>query len=157
MHLWLARHAEAVSADEAATDFDRRLSHAGRRQIAHLGRWLRDREELPDLILHSPLRRAKETAEILHEELGQTATLEESLLLAPGLRCDELLSHLAERTAQTVVCVGHQPDVSRCLTEMLGFGRFGFAPGTMAGVDFRHVITPGGGELAWLLPPEWFA
>lgn len=156
MQLWLIRHGKAVDPDEAATDFDRQLSRSGRKQIAHLGRWLKGRAETPDLILHSPLCRTTETAEILHEEFGKHVKREVSPLMAPGMRCEPLLAHVAGRTEQIVVCVGHQPDVSRCLAEMLGGGRFGFSPGTMAGVEFHHVVTPGGGELQWLLPPEWF-
>lgn len=156
MRIWLARHAEAVSPDEVATDFERRLSHHGRKQIAHLGRWLKDREELPDAILYSPLCRARETAEILREELHAPIRCQESQLLSPGMRCEKLLAHLSQGTDEIVVCVGHQPDISRCLSEMVGGGRFVISPGTIAGVEFRQLIIPGAGELRWLITPDWF-
>jgi phosphohistidine phosphatase len=156
MHIWLARHGEAASVEGSGTDFDRRLTDAGRHQVAQLGRWLKDHEPPPELILHSPLKRAAETAGILRDELGPNIRCEESHTLSPGMRCDLLLARLATQTAQTVLCVGHQPDIGRCLAEMLGGGRFLISPGTIAGVEFPHIITPGGGQLQWLLDPEWF-
>lgn len=156
MYLWLMRHGEAVSADEAVSDFERALSAAGRQQVSRLGSWLKTRVAPPDLILHSPLRRTCETAQRLREELGGEIPCQASGLLAPGLRCDELLKHLSAGTSERVVCIGHMPDISRCLAEMLGGGRFAIAPGTIAGIEFPHIITPGGGLLRWMLPPEWF-
>jgi phosphohistidine phosphatase len=156
MHIWLMRHAEAVSADEAPTDFDRKLTHAGRKQAAHLGRWLKEHEARPDRILHSPLKRACETAEILRDELGKKITLDVEPLMAPGMNGEVLLRNLAARTDQIVICVGHQPDIGRCLTEMVGGGRFSIPAGAMAAVEFSQVIVPRAGQLRWLLNPNWF-
>ncbi len=156
MHIWLARHGDAVNSEAAAADYDRVLSETGRRQVAQLGRWLKDRARTPELILHSPLKRAAQTAGLLRDELGSDIRCEESHILSPGMRCDLLLARLAAQAAQTVVCVGHQPDIGRCLSEMLGGGRFAISPGTMACVEFPQIITPGGGQLRWLADPDWF-
>lgn len=133
MQLWLTRHGEAMSAEGSGTDFDRRLTEQGRRQVAQLGRWLLEREKTPDLILHSPVKRAAETAAIFREELGPRIASEESHILAPGMQCDLLLTRLASHMNEIVVCVGHQPDIGRCVAEMIG-----------------------GGQLRWLLTPDWF-
>jgi phosphohistidine phosphatase len=65
LKLWLARHGEAVDPDEAKSDFDRVLTDSGRRRLSEVTRWLLEREEPPELILHSPLIRAKQTAEAI--------------------------------------------------------------------------------------------
>jgi phosphohistidine phosphatase SixA len=156
MQLWLMRHAEALTAEGFGTDFDRRLSEAGRRHVAQLGRWLKERAERPELIWHSPLVRARETAELLQSALGGDIRTEVSNLVAPGMAGDRLLSTLAARTERVIVCVGHQPDIGRCLSELLGGGRFAIPPGTLAGVEFPQILVPGGGQLRWLLTPEWF-
>lgn len=156
MHIWLARHAEAVHAEGFTTDFDRRLSETGHRQAAQLGRWLKAHEPAPELILHSPLKRAAETAELLREELGSEIDCEESHVMEPGMSCDLLLSRLTSHTHETVLCVGHQPDIGRCLSELVGGGRFMIHPGTVACVAFPQIITPGAGQLRWMMDPGWF-
>lgn len=156
MQIWLMRHGEAANAEGSGTDFERRLTDRGRQQVAQLGRWLLEREKSPDLILHSPVKRAVETAGILREELGSNISCEESHILAPGMQCDLLLTRLASHLNEIVVCVGHQPDIGRCLAEMIGGGRCTISPGTIICVEFLQVITPGGGQLRWLLTPDWF-
>lgn len=84
MQLWVARHGEAVDPDEAATDFDRTLSDRGRRQVGELARWLATRTVLPELIWHSPLVRARQTAQAFAAEWPVEIPLEESPAMAPA-------------------------------------------------------------------------
>jgi phosphohistidine phosphatase len=156
MRLWLARHGDAVGIDEAGSDFERRLSELGRGQMSQLGQWMKTRAEPPDLILHSPLKRAEETAAILRREIDPRIPIVAEPLLSPGLRCEQLLAKLAARTEAVVLCVGHQPDIGRSLSEILGGGRYSISPGTIAGIDFPQVIAAGGGQLRWLIDPGWF-
>ena len=82
LKLWLARHGEAVDPDLARSDFHRTLTETGRQQLTGLTRWLIDRVEPPELILHSPLVRAQQTAETIAAEIGTdivTVRLEEAL------------------------------------------------------------------------------
>jgi len=156
MHIWLARHGDAVNIEESGSEFERRLSERGRTEMTQIGRWLQSRERHPDLILHSPLKRACETAEILRQELDAEIPMQVEPLLGFGMRCEQLLAKLARRTEAVILCVGHQPDVARCLHEMLGGGQFAIAPGTIACIDFPQVIQPGGGQLRWMIDPAWF-
>ncbi len=156
MIVWLARHAEAVNPDQAPADAVRPLTEAGRRQMTQLGCWLKDRVQHPDLILHSPLVRAAQTAEILRNEFGIEIPLKADPLLAPGLSSDRLLASLSSRAVERVLCVGHQPDIGRCLNEVLGGGRFAISPGVIACVEFPQIIARGGGQLRWLLSPGFF-
>ena len=156
MKLWLARHGEAEDPDRAAADFGRELTDLGRRQVSQLTRWLLEREEAPELILHSPLVRARQTAEAIASEVGSEAVLLEERLLAPGISTASLLQRLRDSGSQRIVCVGHQPDMSRCLAEMIGGGRHLNSPGTIAGVEFGHTVTIGSGGLRWLVDPFWF-
>ena len=68
MKLWLARHGEAADTGHASSDHARQLTDLGRRQVSQLTRWLLEREEAPELILHSPLVRARQTAETIAGE-----------------------------------------------------------------------------------------
>lgn len=157
LRLWLARHGEAVDPDVAASDFERPLTPAGRRRLSSSIQWLIAREEPPELILHSPLVRARQTAEVIAEEVGADSSIVRvSPRLAPGISTDDLLSSISSTAAERVVCVGHQPDMSRCLAEMLGGGQIQFSPGTIACIDFNGPILRSAGSLRWLLDPHWF-
>ena len=157
LRLWLARHSEAVDPDAAASDFDRSLTPAGRRRIASAVQWLIAREEPPELILHSPLVRARQTAEVIAEEVGVDPTsVRVEQRLAPGVSTEALLAHLSRTAAERVLCIGHQPDMSRCLAEMLGGGHVQFSPGSIACVDFSGPILQGAGTLRWMQDPRWF-
>ena len=161
MKLWLARHGEASDPDRATSDHGRELTDLGRRQVGQLARWLLEREEAPELILHSPLVRARQTAEtiageISAGEISAGAIVMEERLLSPGVQTASLLRRLSDSGAKRIVCVGHQPDMSRCLAEMVGGGRHLYSPGTIAGVEFGSVVAAGAGGLRWLADPFWF-
>lgn len=156
MKLWLARHGEACDPDRATSDHGRELTECGRRQVGQLTRWLLAREEAPELILHSPLVRARQTAETIAGEVGAGAIVMEERLLSPGVHTASLLRRLSDSGAKRIVCVGHQPDMSHCLAEMVGGGRHLYSPGTIAGVEFGSAVSTGAGSLRWLADPFWF-
>ena len=68
MKLLLMRHGEAES--QAASDYERRLTDHGARQVAASVRRLLTYEFNIELLLVSPLPRARETADIVDELLG---------------------------------------------------------------------------------------
>ena len=156
MKLWLARHGEAADTGRTTSDYDRELTDLGRRQVSQLTRWLLEREEAPELILHSPLVRTRQTAETIAAEVGGDAIVMEERLLSPGVQTTSLLRRLSDSGVKRIVCVGHQPDMSHCLAEMVGGGRHLYSPGTIAGVEFGSVVTAGAGGLRWLADPFWF-
>ena len=156
MKLWLGRHGEAVDADVAGNDFNRTLSDFGRQQVRQLARWLLTRESPPELVLHSPLVRARQTAETIAGEIANGVVVREESLLAPGFSTVALLQRLKNSGVSRVVCIGHQPDIGRSLAEMTGGGRALISPGTLAGIEFHGTTTLGAGSLRWLADPFWF-
>ena len=157
LKLWLARHGEAADPDTAHSDFARVLTAKGRQQLTGLTRWLLEREPAPELILHSPLIRTQQTAETIADAIGRNqVTVRQENGLAPGVDLDELLRRVARTTAERVLCIGHQPDMSHCLAGMIGGGHFDYFPGTIAGVEFSGPIVRHGGRLCWLAKPDWF-
>jgi len=70
MELLLVRHAQPLRVDEGGVDgvADPGLSAAGRAQAERLAAWLA--VDAPDAVLTSPLRRARETAAPLADQLG---------------------------------------------------------------------------------------
>lgn len=156
--LWLARHGEAVDPDRANSDFDRALTESGRRKLTETASWLLDREQAPELVLHSPLVRARQTAETIAAVIDDASVpVRVEHRLSPGIDTDELLTYLSSTTAERILCVGHQPDMSRCAAEMIGGGHIQYYPGTIAGMVFSGPIIRSGGQLKWLVDPRWFS
>ena len=156
LQLWLGRHGEADDPDTAPSDFERKLTAFGRHQVGQMTRWLLTREQPPQLILHSPLVRARQTAEVIAGEISGGVVVMEESLLAPGFATASLLNRLTNAGVERVVCIGHQPDIGRSLSEMTGGVRAEIAPGTLAGIEFQGLTTVGAGTLRWLADPFWF-
>lgn len=104
--IYLIRHADAVS-DEV--DPARPLSERGRRQVEALCGTLRAGPAFaPAEIWHSPLARARETAELLARGLGLSAPL----VLKGGLMPDDDPGKIAaalEAEGRDIAVVGHEP------------------------------------------------
>jgi phosphohistidine phosphatase len=114
MQLYLVRHAEATP---GSPDELRPLSDEGREQARELGERLRAKGVSPDVVLTSPLLRARETGETLARATGSRS--EADGRLAPGATAETLRAAVADRGEQVVV-VGHQPDCGRIAAELRG-------------------------------------
>lgn len=68
--LLILRHAKSDWETGAASDFDRPLSRRGERDAPRVGRYLRERGLVPDYVVSSPARRAKQTVIAVCEPLG---------------------------------------------------------------------------------------
>lgn len=108
--LYLIRHADAL---DTAPDAFRALSPLGRRQIGRVTDLLRDRAVLrPSVVWHSPLVRARETAELLAKGLDWRATFTELPALEPDEPPGALLPRIESNQSKTIAIVGHEPFLS---------------------------------------------
>ena len=73
--------------------------------------------ERPDLVVSSPLLRARETAAAIAKAAGAEVRVDERL--APGAAADDLVAAV-EGAGETVVAVGHQPDCSEIALALTG-------------------------------------
>jgi phosphohistidine phosphatase len=126
MRLFLARHAKA---EPGHPDELRPLTQKGREQARALGERLVP--ERPDVVLTSPLLRARETAEAVARATGAELRIEERL--APGATAELVVEAIAG-LGDVVVTVGHQPDCSE-IAAALGAGEVAFKPGAVLGLD----------------------
>jgi phosphohistidine phosphatase len=153
MELYFLRH--GVAADAAPPQMDdasRPLTEEGIAKIKDEALGLRRLGVEIDLLLTSPLRRARETAEIV----GRTLELEAQLAdaLAPGCDLRRLRQLLGEqRAAQRVMIVGHEPDFSWLIGSLTGGSRVLLKKGGLARVDLEEA-EQGAATLIWLLPPR---
>ena len=68
--LYLARHAKSSWKYPELTDIDRPLNKRGKRDAPNMGEALRKKDVTIDLIVTSPARRARLTAECIAKEIG---------------------------------------------------------------------------------------
>ena len=155
MILLLLRHAHAGDSAKWAGDDDLRpLSERGRGQARRLGRLLAAAGEAPDLLIASPRTRALETAELVAAEVGAPVIVDERL--AGGLDAEVVDRIVRGGGGATRPClVGHDPDFSSLLGELVGLDVIPMRKGALARIDFPgDLVTAGSGSLGYLLPPE---
>lgn len=160
MQLYLIRHGLAGQHGDYANDRERPLTDEGKQKTRQVAQKLYDLDLRFDLILTSPLVRAKQTAKILQsEELSRQ--LEEVEFLAPEGDIQSWLDWLEPwRTPEKVLAlVGHEPNLSTW-AELLIFGRpSGSLMLKKAGVI--GLTLPDSGSpvansyLFWLTPPRF--
>ena len=113
MRLFLVRHAHS---DPGQPDELRPLSARGREQARELAERLTAVE--PEVVLASPLLRARETAAAIAKAAGAELRVDDRL--APGASAEDVLA-VIEGVGEAVVVVGHQPDCSE-VAAALGAG-----------------------------------
>lgn len=156
MQLWLVRHAVAVERDEFdGPDAERPLTGKGCRKFREFCNWLAGQNVAPEAIFSSPLVRAAETAAILARAFGlKKSSLGLTDLLTPGVDLKALLQFVREQPGDCIALVGHEPDFSECLSQLVGGGAFAFGKGFIAAVEFNSEPAIGSGRLRWLVGPK---
>jgi len=125
VRLILVRHADAAPGEP---DELRALTPEGRTAARELGERLAGDGVRPDVIVTSPLLRARETGEALAAALGcPTEPTEE---LAFGATAENV-RRAVEGRGETVVAVGHQPDCGKIAAELSGGPEPPFPPAGM--------------------------
>ena len=153
--LYFLRHGKAAPrATWEGDDGLRPLTPEGEALMLREAGGLRRLGLAPDVIITSPLMRARQTAEIAAEALGARDRLVEDARLAHGFdaRCLERIAAERPEAAELMV-VGHEPEFSATIAELIGGGFVDMKKGGLARVD---VGGPGleDGLLAWLLTPS---
>jgi phosphohistidine phosphatase len=154
IELRLLRHADAGD-PEAWTrpDAERPLSEKGRRQSERLGKLLATVKDRPDVFITSPKIRAKETADLAAAPSGLPVIVDERLAGSLDVKALEQILIDAGRPSRPVL-VGHDPDFSELLAELVGVADLPMKKGAYARVDLDVPIRPAAGRLRYLLPPD---
>jgi phosphohistidine phosphatase len=159
MLLVLFRHGIAIDrADPACPpDPERMLTPKGKRRTRAAAAGLAALGVEPDLILSSPYKRARETAEIAADALKVARG---DIQLLPCLQPDEpptgLFETLAKIQAGGVLIAGHAPNLDLVLRYALDSGSKPLTDLKKAGAACLELRKPGkpGGRLMWLLEPS---
>jgi phosphohistidine phosphatase len=153
MKLYFLRHGKADRSQWDGDDDDRPLTAEGEEAMRREAKTLRALGIAPGVIVTSPLARARRTAELAADGLGMSGRVVVDDRLAPGFdvrRLEQVLA--AHGPADEVMVVGHEPDFSETVAELIGGGDIAMKKGGLARVDVTAPVA-GGGELVWLLTP----
>lgn len=155
--LYLVRHAIAEERGAAWPDDDvRPLSRDGIRK------WRRGASGFAaiapgiDLVLTSPLLRARQTADLLQARLQGRPPVEESDALGPDVPPAVLLKRLRQRQVPAhVVLVGHEPSLSRLAATLLHLeGALDVRKGSAMAIVVTGLGARGPGRLEWYATPR---
>jgi len=162
MKLFLIRHGIAAERGSYTNDAKRPLTEEGRQKTAQVAQRLHHLGLKFDLLLTSPLVRARQTAEIL-QDAGLSLHLEEFAALAPDGEIQDWISWLEfwrDRTQRNqLALVGHQPDLGNW-AEVLVWGeakeKLVVKKAGVIGLELPKTGTPiGQSQLFWLSSPKW--
>jgi len=151
MEICFFRHGEAELPGATATDEERQLTETGRDDTRLVAETLQRAGVVFGRLFTSPLIRARQTAEIVGEVFGLPPQTTE--LLRPGVGLGEIQKLLSDQPSSHVLLIGHEPDLSRVVSQLIGGGRIRLATSGVACVQMDRV-EPGAARLMWLVAPE---
>lgn len=134
--LLLLRHAKAEDATPGSSDINRALNERGKKEAQAIGTFIRKQSLRFDLVLCSPVVRARETAELVLAAAEVTANLrdDQRIYEASPRQLLEVISEI-EEDKSAVLLVGHNPGMEELLRALTGKGE-PMATGTLARIDF---------------------
>ena len=156
MKLLLVRHAAAVPrGTPSISDDDRPLTPEGKEKFRLAAKGLARIAHRPDVLLTSPLPRARATAEIAARAFKRiTPTVDPAL--ARGSVAGIVAALKTHPLSATVAIVGHEPALSALLAHLLGAAdgeRLAFKKGGAALIDLPDGPSSAG-RLIWFLKPR---
>ncbi len=161
MELFLLRHGLAVERGTPGFEDDavRPLTPKGEKQLRKTGAALRKMKLDFDLILSSPLIRAKQTAEIIAKELKLKKRLKYSDALKPGGDARKLVAELnhLKPALEKILLVGHEPDLSGLISLFVTGSldlQLDFKKGGLCKLELETLRAGKCATLVWLLTPK---
>lgn len=156
--LLLLRHAKSDWDDSSLRDFDRPLAARGERDAPRIGKALRKRGILPDLIISSPAARAKATIEAVTRAAKMNLEIRFDKVVY-GASSPELMSLIQglPDTNSCLLLVGHNPGFEDLVGRLSG-SHERMPTAALACIEFQidrwEGVNDGEGKLRWLLTPR---
>jgi phosphohistidine phosphatase len=158
LEIYLVRHAIAAErGPKYPDDRLRPLTPAGTKRFAESVPGLVEMGVVVDVVLTSPLVRARETAMVLAAGLKPKPPIVEIEALAPGGRPQAVIEAIKAhaKRARRMALVGHEPDLGELAARLLGArGGVEFKKGAVCLIDVDGATPGGPGTLRWMLTPK---
>jgi phosphohistidine phosphatase len=163
MNLYLMRHADAgVPRENPVLDDKRSLIKEGKQQCMLMAGMLSGLNVQIDVIVSSPLKRARQSAQFVATEIGFEAPILTSSALAPDGDYPALQQLIAQHSSREgVLLVGHNPNLHQLIAKLVsgngngqpfpaGGGTIRLREGAIARIDMAKRPS----QLQWLVDPR---
>jgi len=158
--LFLIRHGIAEERGDAWPDDNKRpLSEDGIERFQKSARGLARLDVWIDVVLTSPLVRARQTADIVASAFDPRPSIITIESLAPGGSYASLLTDLEKHGRKTrIALVGHEPGIGELGARLIGSRHsFEFKKGAVCRIDLDEIPPVSPGDLRWFLTPKVMA
>jgi phosphohistidine phosphatase len=156
--LMIMRHAKSSWDDASLSDFDRPLNKRGKEAAPFMGKFLAGKGLTVDLILSSPAKRAKETAELVKQAANWSTPVEfnDHIYEASPQTLYSILSKVNDELVSLMI-VGHNPGMEGFVKLLTG-KLVAMSTASVALVEFDvdvwSRIEPGAGQLIDVFRPK---
>jgi phosphohistidine phosphatase len=153
MRCYFLRHGIAVDPESwSGSDADRPLTREGRERMECEAKAIDKLGLKLECIVTSPLLRAKQTAELVAQRLGD-AKIVEDRRLADGFNLERLGDTLSSHSdVESILLVGHEPSMSATIGRAIGNASVELKKAALAGIEFGD--RGAAGTLFCLIPPK---
>jgi phosphohistidine phosphatase len=155
--IYLVRHAIAADRGDGWPDDSKRpLTAKGISRMREVARGLRALGVRVDVVVTSPLVRAKQTAEVLVDALKPSQPLALAAGLAPGIAPPQAAEGLDSfRKARRLALVGHEPGLGELAAWLIGASApLPFKKGGVCRIDVPILPPTRTGQLVWMATPK---
>ena len=155
--LYLIRHGLAAErGQEWPEDAKRPLTEQGMSRLRKEARGLARLGVSIDVVLTSPLVRARQTAEIVAGAFDPHPQVVNLEALAPGGGYQAVLADLEKHSRRArIALVGHEPGIGELAARLIGARHpIEFKKGAICRIDLETLPPAGPGTLRWFLTPK---
>ena len=158
MDLYILRHGKAEPYGQGfSSDHLRPLTSKGRKRTKRSVNGMKAADVNVDLIVSSPILRARQTAEIVHKGLDLAEPIEFSDTLASGSGREIMSAVQAYTSYNCVMLVGHEPALSELISTMAS-GTYHTAlnlkPGGLCKLNVTAVRPGQCASIEWFVTPK---
>jgi phosphohistidine phosphatase len=157
MEIYILRHGMAEEAHGGMRDADRALTPEGAKKLQHVLRRARAIDVQPPVILTSPYRRARETAQVAAEALRNGSSLLETPALTPDSSPEAVWDEIrVHKSDAQIMIVGHEPLLSSVYAYLLNAASVQIVvkKGSLGRIDVDRFSGHPRGVLRWLIHPK---
>ncbi len=158
--LLLMRHAKSDWNEPHKSDFDRPLNKRGLKAAPKIGIEFKNRKLIPDIIIASPAKRAKTTAELvkLHSGYDKEIIQNENFYFSDRYSVFKTISEL-DKQNNRVLIVGHNPIIENLVTHLCKEPQFLALPtASVVYITFDiqnwQDLAWGNGDFQWIIKPK---
>jgi phosphohistidine phosphatase len=155
--IYLVRHGLAEErGDSWPDDAKRPLTEEGMSRMRKSVRGLSRLGVTLDVVLTSPLVRARQTAEIVAAGVSPRPSLISAESLAPDGSFAAVVADLEKHARKRrIALVGHEPGIGELAARLIGSRHaIEFKKGAVCRIDLATIPPSGPGDLRWLLTPK---